>query len=469
MAKAFISYRRADSAAISGRIYDHLTRRFGRNSIFKDVDDIPFGADFVQYIQDSLRQCDVELVIIGPRWADARDEHGQRRLNDPGDFVRLEIETALNLGLTVIPVLVGGASMPTANDLPDSLQRLTRLRVVEVRNDPDFTHDMDRVLAGLEQIFAASSSGLVDSFGQRTTTAPPTDAVTVMRTSVAPDQPVVAPNSPPVTSHRPGRRGRTPLFAGLAVVLVVGVVGGTLLFSPRGASGNNTTGNNTSGNHTQETQTAQANMTATTQALAQRIPFPYLEAVPGPCPSNPNFSAWWGPAQGPAEATGFTCASDHVTLTGAKGSTGGSSQPTAYISYYVSPARLTLPSAYSIGVQLRGFSSGTSASFQVMATIGGNATDTYLMTLSNFSGPIHYDAGTFYNSASTSQPVGSGSLANKASHSIAIEVSGNTVSFLLDGAQIGSRTEVSAPTAVIIDLAVWAGSANFSNFRIGPN
>lgn len=152
MQKIFISYRRADSATASGRIYDRLVRDFGKGDVFKDVDDIPPGADFADYIQQSLRQCAVVLVVIGPRWLEVRTKQGERRLDDPADYVRLEIETALSLGLVVIPLLVDGARpLDGGADLPESLRRLTRVNAVEVRNDPDFTRDMERVTAEIKR------------------------------------------------------------------------------------------------------------------------------------------------------------------------------------------------------------------------------------------------------------------------------------------------------------------------------
>lgn len=157
MQKIFISYRRADSATACGRIYDRLAERFGRGEVFKDVDNIPPGADFADYIQHSLRQCAIVLVVIGPHWLEVRTERGERRLDDPADYVRLEIETALRLGLIVIPLLVDGARpLDGGADLPESLRRLARVNAVEVRNDPDFTRDMERVTAEIKRHIPAA-------------------------------------------------------------------------------------------------------------------------------------------------------------------------------------------------------------------------------------------------------------------------------------------------------------------------
>lgn len=123
MSKVFVSYRRDDSAGFAGRLTDALERRFGVDSVFRDVDDIAAGADFGVVIEQALQQVQAVLVVIGPRWLDARDMRG-RRLDDPGDYVRREIALALASGKPVIPVLVGGATMPVAEALPPTLRGL---------------------------------------------------------------------------------------------------------------------------------------------------------------------------------------------------------------------------------------------------------------------------------------------------------------------------------------------------------
>src|SRR4051812_27579397 len=101
--KVFISYRRADSIAETGRIYDQLVADFGPGAVFKDVDSIPVGSDFPAVIADAVKRCPVVLVVIGLHWLDAADAAG-RRLDDPTDFVRLEIEAGLQRAACVIPV-----------------------------------------------------------------------------------------------------------------------------------------------------------------------------------------------------------------------------------------------------------------------------------------------------------------------------------------------------------------------------
>jgi tetratricopeptide (TPR) repeat protein len=157
--KIFISYRRADSADICGRIYDSLAQHFGKDAIFKDVDKIPFGADFPRHIETILTQCAVELVVIGPRWLEISDDKGRRRLDDPEDFVRIEVERGLDRDILVIPLLVTGAAMPGADQLPPSLATLARRNAVPVRADPDFHKDMGRLIEQLEAVVPPRPAG----------------------------------------------------------------------------------------------------------------------------------------------------------------------------------------------------------------------------------------------------------------------------------------------------------------------
>src|SRR5690606_32934164 len=112
----FISYRRADSQTITGRIYDRLADKFGAENVFKDVDSIGYGKDFRGAIRESINTCDVVLVIIGKTWLTLTDERGKRRIDNQNDFVRLEVENALQRdAILTIPVLVEGAAMPSAD------------------------------------------------------------------------------------------------------------------------------------------------------------------------------------------------------------------------------------------------------------------------------------------------------------------------------------------------------------------
>ena len=157
MAKVFVSYRRSDSRKDAGRIYDHLLDAFGKDNVFKDVDSIPIGTDFRGVLREAITQTDVLLVIIGAQWLTVTDENGQRRLDDPNDFVRLEIVSALQQPrIRVIPVLVDHAAMPAADDLPEDMRELTYRNATVIRDDPDFKRDVDKLIYALKEVFAAA-------------------------------------------------------------------------------------------------------------------------------------------------------------------------------------------------------------------------------------------------------------------------------------------------------------------------
>jgi len=147
----FVSYRRADSADVVGRIYDRLSARFAQSSVFKDVDSIPLGIDFRERIQSVVADCQICLAVIGPRWLEVTDATGALRLNDPRDHVRIELEAALSRGIPVVPVLIGGAGLPSEDKLPQGLGRLPYLNGISVRPDPDFHHDIDRLITGIDK------------------------------------------------------------------------------------------------------------------------------------------------------------------------------------------------------------------------------------------------------------------------------------------------------------------------------
>lgn len=149
MPNVFISYRRDDSIATAGRIRDRLVQALGRKRVFVDVDDIPHGQDFVEVLAGKVAECSVLLAIIGPRWLDARDAAGNRRLDDQDDFVAIEIGSALERpGVVVMPVLVDGAHMPTAEMLPPRLQPLARRNAIELRN-AQFGTDAERLIRAI--------------------------------------------------------------------------------------------------------------------------------------------------------------------------------------------------------------------------------------------------------------------------------------------------------------------------------
>jgi len=154
-ARCFISYRRYDSADATGRIYDRLVEAYGADRIFKDVDDIPLGTDFRRVLDEAVGDCAVLLVVIGRDWLTVTNEQGQRRIDDSSDFVRIEIESALRRAIPVIPVLVRDAAMPRAEDLPGAIADLVYRNGIQIRSDPDFHRDMDRLIHALADILGA--------------------------------------------------------------------------------------------------------------------------------------------------------------------------------------------------------------------------------------------------------------------------------------------------------------------------
>jgi TPR repeat protein len=149
--KIFISYRRDDSAGTAGRLHDRLAEKFGHSNLFIDVDNMPAGTDFVEYLGKQVAICDIFLCAIGPHWLDNKDDEGRRRLDQPDDFVRVEIAEALKRKIPVIPVLIDGARVPKARELPDDLAPLTRRQAVELRNS-QFGRDADALTQQIRAI-----------------------------------------------------------------------------------------------------------------------------------------------------------------------------------------------------------------------------------------------------------------------------------------------------------------------------
>src|SRR5215510_1409512 len=153
---AVISYRRADSQDIAGRIADHLRHRLGASEVFLDTGSIPAGADFRHTIQEALRRRGVLIAIVGPEWMAAR-QGAPERINDPDDPVRLEIATALDEGLPIIPVLVSGASMPSANELPDDIKDFAYRNALSVDRGRYFHRDADELVREIKTLRPRSS------------------------------------------------------------------------------------------------------------------------------------------------------------------------------------------------------------------------------------------------------------------------------------------------------------------------
>ena len=146
MPSIFISYRRDDSTGSTGRLWDRLCAEFGKGQVFRDIDTIEPSADFVEIIEQTVAACDVVLVVIGKHWLTVCDEQGRPRIENPEDFVRLEVGTALSRTVRVVPVLVEGARMPRSDQLPAALADLSRRNALELP-DRGFHQALDRLIA----------------------------------------------------------------------------------------------------------------------------------------------------------------------------------------------------------------------------------------------------------------------------------------------------------------------------------
>ena len=158
MAKIFISYRRDLDDFLVINLSEKLRANFGTDAVFLDTDNIPLGVDFREHLADAVGQCDVLLAIISKHWLTVTNEQGDRRLDDPRDFVRIEIESALARKIPVIPVLVNETRMPPEADLPESIKKLVYLQATVVRSAGDFDHHIERLVRGLEPHFRSKTA-----------------------------------------------------------------------------------------------------------------------------------------------------------------------------------------------------------------------------------------------------------------------------------------------------------------------
>jgi len=151
-ARIFICYRRrGEGSGYGGRVADKLIKHFGQSKCFRDIENIETGVDFVQSIKEAVGVCEVLVVVIGPDWATQEDAHNRPRIKDPNDFVRLEVGTALQRNIRVIPVLVGGAQVPIEDVLPEDLEALSRRQAHEL-TDSRWEYDTDQLIRSIESI-----------------------------------------------------------------------------------------------------------------------------------------------------------------------------------------------------------------------------------------------------------------------------------------------------------------------------
>jgi hypothetical protein len=152
--KIFISYRKKDSRDVTNFICTRLMEQFGSQAIFMDYDSIPPGVNWKRHLVEAVVQCDILLAVIGDHWLDIRyangPKQGQRRLDDPADYVRVELLSALQRNIPVVPVLVGGASMPPEEALPRELRKLAEQQAAEVRTGRQFDSHMEKLIQAIK-------------------------------------------------------------------------------------------------------------------------------------------------------------------------------------------------------------------------------------------------------------------------------------------------------------------------------
>jgi formylglycine-generating enzyme required for sulfatase activity len=170
MPRIFISYRRQDSISVAIRIRERLCDHFGDDAVFMDIDSMPFGVDFREHIDTAVGQCDVVLAVIGPKWVGESDAH--RRIDEPRDLVRIELESALNRNLLLIPILVDRVPMPGEADLPPSLARLAYRNAIDVDQGRDFRLHVERLIRGIEFHFQNSPRASEKPSGETTSPGP---------------------------------------------------------------------------------------------------------------------------------------------------------------------------------------------------------------------------------------------------------------------------------------------------------
>lgn len=172
MAGIFISYRHDGSAKYAvPAIREQLSLHFGTDLVFRDIDTMEPGVDFVEEIEQAVSSCEVLIAIIGREWLTVTDKQGKRRFENPDDWVRLELETALNRKIRVVPALVDGALMPLAEEFPESLKNFARRQAIEIGHKR-FADDVKRLVLTLEKIVPRHSSAGSITKAQESSTAP---------------------------------------------------------------------------------------------------------------------------------------------------------------------------------------------------------------------------------------------------------------------------------------------------------
>lgn len=221
MSGIFLSYRRNDAAGHAGRLYDRLSAHFGPDRVFRDLDSLSYGTQFLPTIREAVGSCDSLVAVIGREWLTATSSRGERRLDDPRDFVRLEVAAALERGIPVIPVLVEGAEMPTEADLPVPLVRLCQYNGLDL-SDARWDFDVGRLVSALGRWTPAVATRQAPAPEADPARQYPTDPGKPPRPAPAPAPPTLRSSAPAARAARAPRASGAPAVSARVLLVIVG-------------------------------------------------------------------------------------------------------------------------------------------------------------------------------------------------------------------------------------------------------
>lgn len=455
MATVFLSDRRTYTMTFTARIAERLEARLGAGSVLNGLPDPPPADDEARAaaIEAALRPCAAMLVIIGRDWLESRTDDGTRRLDDPSDPVRREIEAALTLGLTLIPVLVDGAPLPATADLPPSLLPLASAQAQPVRNGPEFRRDTDQLLTAVES--ASARQAAARAFAERAASAPsPTPGGEAAR-------PLQLSAAPAVQRKARGVAGiPRPLLIALAAVLVLAACAALVFSGALAPKGGPLPGQPGSGiSPAQATRTGVALATQTVLASPR---LPYFAAAPGP-QCDPGYFPWQSRVGGYSFHGTITCSPDHTHVTGTAGC---SSCGDGGFSYTVGSA-MQLPDPFTVSVQVSHLGSDSNAFLETsLDALNNDGVEVIELDSPNIGSAYAslFDRGKV--------PVGTITAATGDTHTLAITIHGSSATFMLDGQVIGTRTEPQPLHVLVFVLTMQTkdsrggGQVDFSNFSI---
>lgn len=459
MAKIFISYRRDDAADSAERVYDRLVAAFGQDDIFMDVDAIPIGVRFPDYLQGVVQQIDLLLVVIGKQWLNITSPTGQRRLDDPTDFVRLEIEAGLQRGIPVIPVLVQGALVPPASDLPESLRLLVDHQAISVRRNPDFDRDVSHLLEAIKAILATRAA-LVEAQARRQAQ----EADRTRRAAAADER--VRRRGDRRQARAKLARSVSRLFtkpAGQLILLamallvvafvVVSPLGNSIAFLHQlGSSPTKTTGAASLTVDTAATQTAAAidpvstARAAGTATVTAFFTQPYIAPLPGPCDHS---GIGWKLYQNSVQFLGtLSCTADSMKVVGNASAT------------FAGFASDTYPLHYHVSVDVT--PSGTAGCPALGGKYGPQHYQYWVSACANGQWWTQEDNGTIRHV---------GPLSTASSYALSVQVESGFITFFVAGIQVDKiqlTTDRTQTDEIFIGQGPSNGGGYFKNFVFTP-